>query len=246
MTPKEQARIDDLLGLVPRGRASVLDIGARDGSIARLLAGLFPSVTAADINAPAFRIPGVRALAADAVRLPFTSGSFDCVFCSEVLEHIPRVEEACREIARVARREILIGVPYRQDLRVGRTTCGACGRVNPAWGHVNSFDERRLESLFPSCSVVRRSYVGETREHTNPLSSRLMDLAGNPWGAYNQKEGCIFCSAALVPPPGQRPRASRLLSASADVLNRLQRPFVRPHANWIHVLFQKRGASTSP
>ena len=242
MTSKEQVRIDDLLRLIPRGRQSVLDIGARDGSIARLLAGYFPSVTAADIITPSFRIPRVQALAADAVRLPFAGDAFDCVFCSEVLEHILRVEDACREIARVARHEILIGVPYRQDLRAGRTTCRACGCVNPAWGHVNSFDDRRLESLFPSFTVARRSYVGETRERTNPLSSRLMDLAGNPWGAYNQKEGCVFCGARLAPPPAHRPLSSRLLSASAHMLNRMQRLFVRPHPNWIHVLFVKRPA----
>ena len=235
----EKERTADLLRLLPRGRASVLDVGARDGHFSRLLAERFPAVTALDLQKPSFKHPGVTAAAGDVTRLQFPDGSFDCVFCAEVLEHVPDVTRACREIARVARHEIVIGVPFRQDIRLGRTTCRACGRPNPPWGHLHAFDERRLLRLFPGLRVTARSFVGRRTEATNFVSAALMDLAGNPWGTYDQEEPCVHCGARLLPPPPGRPLAAKVCSALAARLNRLQARWTPPRGNWIHLVFSK-------
>jgi SAM-dependent methyltransferase len=224
--------------LVPKNRQSVLDIGARDGHFSKLLAQYFPRVVALDLEKPAFRHPGVETVAGDATRLQFPDNAFDCVFCAEVLEHIPALEQACREIARVARHEIIIGVPYRQNTDLDRTTCRNCGKTCPPWGHVNSFDEFKIRRLFPGCTLREQSLVGTTRSATNPVSVKLMDLAGNPWGTYNQEEPCIHCGAKLVK-PGRRPFVSRLFSGVAVRLNAMQTRFTAPHGNWMHVVFEK-------
>ncbi len=127
----EKTRTADLFRLLPRGRSSVLDIGARDGHFSRLLTEYFDLVTALDLERPPFDYPRVTTVAGDVTKLQFPDSSFDCVFCAEVLEHIPDVEQPYREIARVTRHEIVIGVPYQQESRVGRTTCRKCGGRNP-------------------------------------------------------------------------------------------------------------------
>jgi hypothetical protein len=114
------------------------------------------------------------------------------------LEHIPNVVQACREIERVAGHEVIIGVPYKQDTRLGRTTCRSCGGKNPPWGHVNPFDERRLARLFPGLSIKASSFVGSVRSETNPVSTMLMDMAGNPWGTYEQDEPCIYFKRSVT------------------------------------------------
>lgn len=234
----EKARTPDLLRILPKNRASILDVGARTGHFSRLLTEYFPAVTALDLHCPNFSYPGVARLAADATNLPFPDGAFDCVLCSEVLEHIPHVERACRELTRVARHELIIGVPFQQDTRSGRTTCGNCGKANPPWGHVHSFDEAKLRRLFPGLSIKTKSLVGETRERTNPLSAFLMDLAGNPWGTYSQKETCIYCGAR-IDPPASRSMFSRICSAAALRINRVQERFTPPHPIWIHLVLEK-------
>lgn len=231
----EKARSEDLLRIIPRGRRSLLDIGARDGHFSRLLTQVFTEVTALDLEKPAWEIPGVTTVGGDVTRLDFPDGFFDCVLCAEVLEHVADLEAACREIRRVARRDIVIGVPFEQDLRIGRTICAACRKANPPWGHVNSFTERRLMSLFPALAVVSRSYVGELREATNAVSTWLMDLAGNPWGAYDQDEPCIHCGASLTR-PGSRGLLQRLSSAAAIHLNRAQSALTRPRPVWMHLV----------
>jgi SAM-dependent methyltransferase len=237
----ERARVDSLLGLLPAHLHHALDIGARDGHIARLLADRAGAVTALDLEQPQIDDPRIRCVKGDAAALEFGDGVFDLVFCAEVLEHIPGrlLPAACSELARVASDHVLVGVPYRQDLRTDRTTCQHCGRTNPPWGHVNSFDEAGLARLFPDCEVEKIEFVGATREGTNFLSALLMDAAGNPYGTYEQDEPCIHCGAELGGPPA-RNLGGRALARAAVYVRRLQQPFVQERPKWIHVLFRKR------
>lgn len=235
----EKARTADLVRILPKGRETILDIGAREGFFSRLLTDHFNLVTALDLQKPAFDYPRVVTVAGDVTHLDFSDSAFDCVFCAEVLEHVPDVNKACREIVRVARHEIVIGVPFRQDIRVGRATCVTCGKVNPPWGHVNTFDERRLLSLFADCKPISTTFVGTTREATNPLSASLMDFAGNPWGAYDEDANCLHCGAKLCAPVKERTLRSKICSALAHKTNQLQAHWTRPHSNWIHVVLAK-------
>lgn len=186
---REQDRIDDLMRLLPQGGTAVLDIGARDGYLSKRLASQFMHVTALDLDEPVIDHERITCVQGDITALQFPDASFDLVFCAEVLEHIPpqSLSTACRELARVCVRHVLVGVPYRQDIRLGRTTCYTCGKISPPWGHLNSFDERRLAELFPGFIVAGKSFVGRTDAATNSLSTRLMDLAGNPYGTYDQE-----------------------------------------------------------
>lgn len=239
----EQARIADLRRLLPRGRATVLDIGARDGYISGVLTEYFDTVTALDLEEPQWRRERVVCVQGDVMRLQFDDNAFDTVCCLEVLEHLPPsgLEAACREIARVARHEVIIGVPYRQDLRIGRTRCARCGRTNPPWGHQNSFDEAKLQQLFFSLRLRARSYVGSTWERTNAVAAWLMECGGHPWGTYQQEERCIHCGAELLPPE-RLSLWQRACAAAAHRINRWESRRGEPQPQWMHCVFEKVGS----
>jgi SAM-dependent methyltransferase len=238
----ERARTADLMRLTPTGYESVLDAGAREGYYSNLLCERFAAVTALDLNPlKPEHMKGVRCVQGDLTKLPFPDSSFDVVFCSEVLEHVPAVAKACSEIVRVAKHEVLLGVPYRQDIRVGRTTCGSCGRTNFPWGHLNSFDEKIIQKLFHPMRVVQHSYVWTHAEGTNAVASWLMDLAGNPWGVYDSQEPCGHCGKKLFPPT-KRSGFQKLCGRAAGVLNRIQQPLIKSRAAWIHVTLKKDSA----
>ena len=236
----EQDRVEDIFNLMPVGE-SVLDVGARDGYISTRLADRFESVTAMDLQAPSIDDERVYCAKGDVTKLSFPADFFDVVLCAEVLEHISPelLGEACSELARVAKRYVLIGVPYQQDIRVACSTCRKCGGVNPPWGHVNSFSEAKLKALFLSMEVVKVSFVGESNEYTNWLSTYLMWAAGNPYGTYSQDEPCVFCGAKLEPPLPMN--ALQKLGAKCAVWGmKTQSFFYGARANWMHVLFCKR------
>ena len=240
---REQQRMQDLLNLLPQSGSSALDVGARDGHLSRLLINRFERVVALDIQ-PIPALPSrVEFVQGDIADLQFQDNEFEAVVCAEVLEHIPpeRLPRACSELARVARSSVIVGVPFRQDLRCARTTCVECGGENPPWGHVNSFDNQRLAGLFSGLSVDTVSYVGSSLQRTNALSAALMSFAGNPFGTYGQDEPCIHCGASLKPPP-QRSIVQRLATRAATIVDRLQNRFRAPQPNWIHVRFSKQAS----
>lgn len=239
--PAEKERINNLISLLPLGIGnSVLDVGASDGFISRILAEYFPVVVALDLEQPSIQHERIRCVKGDVTALDFPDASFDLVFCAEVIEHIspPKLRTACSELARVSSEYVLIGVPFKQDIRVGRSTCSNCGRVNPSWGHLNTFDEIRLAELFPGFAIQSSSFVGQTNERTNWLASALMDLAGNPYGTYSQLEPCVDCGAA-VGTPMKRNLWQKVLTKVAFSGMRAHQALSSPHPNWIHQLLRR-------
>lgn len=239
-SPPEQERTSDLINILPKGLDSVLDVGARDGYLSRLLTEHFAKVTALDLEKPAIAHDRITSVKGNVTRLEFADNSFDVVVCVEVLEHIPGkgLEQACRELSRVAKSHVVIGVPYRQDTRAGRTTCQTCGRKNPPWGHVNVFDEQRLAEIFHPLRRLSATFVGSSRSQTNALSAWLMDVAGNPWGTYDQEESCIYCGQE-VGRPAERSLPQKVCSRLAISLNAVQARFISAQPNWIHAVFKK-------
>ena len=232
---QETEREQSLLKLLGSGETA-LDIGTLDGHYARRIQQRYTNVTAFDLVDR--QIPGCVNVAGDARNMTmFADNSFDLVFCAEVLEHIPGVERAAAEIVRVCRKRAVIGVPFQQDIRVGRVTCATCGKIAPPWGHVNSFDKQRLQSLFSGMLIESIDFAGENRSRTTFLASALMDWSGNPWGVYDH-QFCMYCNAPLEPPPS-RTFGQKVLSGIAVRMNRARELFTKTHGNWIHVAFVK-------
>ena len=224
--------------LVPKGYHSVLDAGARDGYYSLQLTQYFDSVTSLDLTEPKVQHERVSCVAGDLTRLSYPDNSFDVVFCTEVLEHIPALEQAVHEIKRVAKHAIVIGVPYKQDIRVGRTTCVKCGKVNPPWGHVNVFDEHKLERLFRPFRLIQKSLTGINSERTNPVATWLNDLGRNPYGVYALPHRCMYCGTGLETKPSIT-FIHKVCSALGTRLSKAQSALSKPHPNWIHVVLER-------
>lgn len=239
--PKELERTNSIISLISKKQENILDIGARDGYFAKKFITHADYVVSIDIVTPMFKCPSVIKLVCNVENLPFKSDSFETVVCAEVLEHInqPFLTKACREIARVSKKNIIIGVPFRQELRIGRTTCRNCGGKNPPWGHQNSFNEKKLINLFKNWKVIDVKYVGDVIDiKTNWISSFLKDLCGNPWGYYLQEEPCIYCGCTLMHPHSYGFK-KKLINKIATMLDDIQNYKKKTKPNWIHILFEK-------
>jgi SAM-dependent methyltransferase len=105
-------------------------------------------------------------LEGDALALPFADAAFDCVICSEVLEHIVEFEAALEEIARVTRPggAFALSVPRAWPERI----CWALSesyRTAPG-GHVRIFNARALRQ-----AVVERGFAPTGRHGAHALHS---------------------------------------------------------------------------
>jgi ubiquinone/menaquinone biosynthesis C-methylase UbiE len=131
-TSAEQQRTADLVRLMPSAGRRALDIGARDGHFSLLMAERFDTVVALDLVTPSVSHPKVQCVKGNAAEMEFEDNSCDFVFCAEVLEHIPTdiLRGVCLEIERVSGDLLLIGVPFKQDIRVDWETLSIVCRRN--------------------------------------------------------------------------------------------------------------------
>ncbi len=91
--------------------------------------------------------------------LPFEDASFDLVLCCEVLEHLLDPERGLAEVARVARRAVIVSTPREPLWRALNLARGAYVRqLGNTPGHVQHFSRRGLERL-----VGRRLHILERR-----------------------------------------------------------------------------------
>lgn len=84
----------------------VLEVGCGPGEAAEHIASSGAAVTAIDISermVELTRARGVDCQVGDVQRLPFAHASFDCVLAAWMLYHVPDVDRAASELARVLR-----------------------------------------------------------------------------------------------------------------------------------------------
>jgi ubiquinone/menaquinone biosynthesis C-methylase UbiE len=96
-----------------RGVRNILDVGSGAGQIAKHLlkyADPEASITCCDLSPEMLRRARNRLkstvpshVAADLSCLPFADGSFDCITCGYVLEHLPQARPGLAELSRVLR-----------------------------------------------------------------------------------------------------------------------------------------------
>ena len=98
-----------------RDGVCILDVGSRDGAaFDRVRAKVTPGrLVALDLH---HRVEnGVEFLSHDLeTPLPFDDNSFDCIVCTDVLEHVERKQQLARELARVSRDGVIVSLPNTQ------------------------------------------------------------------------------------------------------------------------------------
>jgi len=141
--------------------SAVLDAGCGNGRHLRALAKL-PDLkivgidrNAQDVadalvalkNMPDALSADYQVMQADINALPFDDASFDCVICSEVLEHIPEHEKALSELVRVLKPSgsLVVSVPRYFSERI-------CWLISTEYhsnegGHIRIYTKKKLKEM---------------------------------------------------------------------------------------------------
>ena len=136
--------IAGLLGASAAAIGNVLEVGCGTGAVlARLSAvGVGRDFTGIDVIDPATNLETEGAAAApfrwssyDGATIPFADGSFDLVYASHVLEHVPEPRAFLHELARVARTFIYVEVPCELHARTNRRALQSTLDI----GHINFY-----------------------------------------------------------------------------------------------------------
>ena len=185
----------------PRSGESALDVGCGTGrylsSLLRMgldAFGVEPSrdmleVAAARLEAQGAR--GNRLIAADARALPFHEKAFDLVTATTVMEFLHDENAALREMARVCRRRLFLGVLNRESEYGRQIVAGEMGKTLSR-AHLRTVEqwvELVTGAVSPARLTWRTCLLGAKVESAPELEpqKRLDSLPGStrlPWGAF--------------------------------------------------------------
>ncbi|MBS0189851.1 MAG: methyltransferase domain-containing protein [Phycisphaerales bacterium] len=137
----QQEVLGDLLAILPADCESILDVGCGNG----LLTNQLPAsirVVGLDPSPVALESVQREKVCADATRIPFQDGAFDVVMANDVIEHVRKTDEAAivREMARVARRLVIVTVPFMEDLACASVRCAVCRKLYHINHHRRAYD----------------------------------------------------------------------------------------------------------
>jgi 2-polyprenyl-3-methyl-5-hydroxy-6-metoxy-1,4-benzoquinol methylase len=158
---------------------SVLDVGCGEGVLtvdwaqrlgdtqagADAPRGTGGRVVGIDLDDPKLRAewekrsrPNLEFRAEEATQLSFADSEFDLASAIEVLEHVPEPEATVAEMARVARRHLLVSVPREPLWRALNMARGAYLRdLGNTPGHVNHWSKRDFVSLLSRHGTVEEA-----------------------------------------------------------------------------------------
>lgn len=164
--------------LDPKWGESVLDVGCGTGETLRRLSDAGLRVTGLDgseamLAVARRKLGSVPLFAGDATSLPFDDASFDAAILNTTLEFVDDPLAAIREVTRIARRRVYVGVLNRWSLLALRR------RVEARW-HPSVYRDARF---FPFHEIIAMlASAGAARWH---------------WGAVPYLPGSL-CSRSIV------------------------------------------------
>lgn len=137
---------------------SLLDVGCGEGVLTHQWAqrlGDQRRVVGIDLDDPALHAewakrtaPNLEYRVMKAENLPFADAEFDAATAIEVLEHVPDAEHTVAEMARVAKRWLLVSVPREPLWRGLNMARGAYWKdLGNTPGHVNHWSKRSFVAL---------------------------------------------------------------------------------------------------
>ena len=137
---------------------SLLDVGCGEAVLTHQWAqrlGDERRVVGIDLDDPALHAewakrtaPNLEYRVMKAENLPFADGEFDLASAIEVLEHVPDPEHTVAEMARVAKRWLLVSVPREPLWRALNMARGAYWKdLGNTPGHVNHWSKRSFVAL---------------------------------------------------------------------------------------------------
>lgn len=140
---------------------SVLDVGAYCGDFLKLVLKDKREIYGTEVNNERVNFAN-KILGQEVISLDFRKGqlasfddkSVDNVVCTEAIEHVPEYEIAVSELCRVARKRVIITVPFREKIQ--SSLCIHCNKYTPHSGHLHSYDMKTFSNIMPTDWIMEK------------------------------------------------------------------------------------------
>ena len=176
-------KIKLVLDYIPNDIESIIDIGCGNGIITNELSKQY-KVVGVDTSKEALKYLKCDKINSSSENIPVDDLSFDMVFSSELLEHLPTgiLLKTIDEFKRIAKKYIFITIPNQELLEINFIKCPKCGYIFHSYGHLNSFSEKDLIRLIGNnFKHIKTDYFGPEKRNYNRILLRIKQYLGNRW-----------------------------------------------------------------
>lgn len=149
----ELQKVQAIYEIIPEDVSSLLDVGCGNGFFLHFLRNKsgdrFQRLCGVDRSQAALNHVQVEAQVGEVHSLPFADSAFDVVVCNDVIEHLPLAiyEKALGELVRVAKKYVIVTVPFDEDIPGSLMACPSCScRFNVNY-HMRSYKENDVSQL---------------------------------------------------------------------------------------------------
>ena len=231
----------DLIALIPEDVRTILDAGCGNGAVTNRLVDRW-KVLGCDLSEAALQHVLAPTLVVDLAAIPLEDQSFDLVLASDVIEHLPDsiYDRALAELARVARRYVLVAVPHEELLQAAEITCPGCGHRYHAHLHQRSYSIADMSNLLgPEFCVRAIQLSGERwthRDHSLLNARQLLTGLDYPFedavcSECGTRRGLVLQSADALSVSRRFDALQAMLSAGGLLPT--------PHRSEVLVLFER-------
>ncbi|MBK8944730.1 MAG: methyltransferase domain-containing protein [Ignavibacteriae bacterium] len=171
---KLQGKIERLINEIPSDVKSIIDIGCGDGAISNKLHSKF-NVVAVDRGFQPLKFVNSNAVQASADLLSFRDNSFDMVFSSETIEHLPDdiFIKSISEFKRISKKYIFLTFPNNENIEKQLTQCPKCNFIFNKSYHLRSLNSEIIKNHFPEYKIISEFEIGTMIRQYNKLLSKI-------------------------------------------------------------------------
>ena len=219
---------------IPTKVDSILDVGCGNGIITNILGDEYDT-TGVDLSPIALSYVKGKKIVSSSDSIPVENNSFDLVFSSEMLEHLPDevLSKTTLEFKRIAREYIFITVPNHEHLATTYIKCRKCDYVFHPYGHLQSFTLTDLEDLFSSeFDLIKSGAYGDKKKYYNPILLSVKNKLADRWFDVQSSVVCPNCSNNQFPK-----EKGNLISKACNLTNRL---IGTKREYWLFALFKRK------
>lgn len=212
--------------IIPEDVRTVADIGCGSGAFTNTIVDRY-QVTGIDFNEIALQSVKCDTIAAPITDIPAEDGRFDLAMAMQVLEHLPydgTMDTGVAELARVARRYVMITVPAHDDPVLNAVRCPVCKSRFHRAQHIRFFQPSTFTDLIPGFKLIKLVGAGK-RYQGSPLLVNLAMAGSRYTGASIPGCPCLICGATVEMAPIRASLWSTFFMGLDLLLVRLKRLF---------------------